>query len=550
MSTHAEVYDIIIIGAGPCGLAVAARLREETPSAMFTDEEHQRYHWIKKHQGKMSLARARTKRLYGTPLAASAYTTPNNTCCGGDGRGQYSTLVLDSSGTQWMARWNRAFETLKIDYLRSPMFFHVDPADRDGLLAYTRETGREKELYELSGCVGQELSKHKRKKIRNLSRFPREAEINERDRKDYFTPSTSLFADYCDSIIQRYGLNDESVQIQQSEVCDIKFGEVEGSKDGSKLFTILTSHGQSFHSRAVVLAVGPGSTKLMPWKLSTEEELGACHSSEVGVKFPSPALSRKIKNRETTHVVVVGGGLSSAQLADLAIGKGVTRVWHLIRGDMKIKHFDVGLNWVGKFKNYDKAVFWSADDDQERFEMLQTARDGGSITPQYQKILKQHVAKGWLSIHTRTVITSKNFDPKTHTWKITTDPPIDNFPEHIDYICFATGMKVNVNDMPLLQSMNRDYPIETINGLPCLTDDLTWKADVPLFVTGRLASLRLGPAAPNLEGARLGAERIAWGLQDVLGEQSDVDFCSRAGKRLQKAFCGLGNRYESLLAQY
>lgn len=171
MSTHAEVYDIIIIGAGPCGLAVAARLREETPSAMFTDEEHQRYHWIKKHQGKMSLARARTKRLYGTPLAASAYTTPNNTCCGGDGRGQYSTLVLDSSGTQWMARWNRAFETLKIDYLRSPMFFHVDPADRDGLLAYTRETGREKELYELSGCVGQELSKHKRKKIRNLSRY-------------------------------------------------------------------------------------------------------------------------------------------------------------------------------------------------------------------------------------------------------------------------------------------------------------------------------------------------------------------------------------------
>jgi hypothetical protein len=137
---------------------------------MFTDEEHQRYHWIKKHQGKMSLARARTRRLYGTPLSASTYTIPNN-CCGGDDRGgQYSTLVLDSSGNQWMARWNRAFKTLKIDYLRSPMFFHVDPADRDGLLAYTRETGREKELYELSGCVGQELSKHKRKKIRNLSR--------------------------------------------------------------------------------------------------------------------------------------------------------------------------------------------------------------------------------------------------------------------------------------------------------------------------------------------------------------------------------------------
>jgi hypothetical protein len=102
----------------------------------------------------------------------------------------------------------------------------------------------------------------------------------------------------------------------------------------------------------------------MPWSLTPEEELGACHSSEVGVKFPSPALARKIENRQPTHVVVVGGGLSSAQLADMAIRRGITRVWHLIRGDLKIKHFDVSLNWVGKFKNYDKAVFWSADDDQ------------------------------------------------------------------------------------------------------------------------------------------------------------------------------------------
>lgn len=178
--------------------------------------------------------------------------------------------------------------------------------------------------------------------------------------------------------------------------------------------------------------------------------------------------------------------------------------------------------------------------------MIQTARNGGSITPHYQKILKQHAAKGRLSIHTQTVIMTKKFDTKTQTWQITTDPPIANFSDHIDYICFATGMKTNVNEMGLLQSMNRDYPIESINGLPCLTEDLMWKTDVPLFVTGRLASLRLGPAAPNLEGARLGAERVAWALQDVLGEQQDVDLCSREGKRLQKAFCGLGNRYESL----
>ena len=49
------VHDVVIVGAGPCGLAVAARLCEHTPSAIFTDEEHQRYHWIRKHGARMSI---------------------------------------------------------------------------------------------------------------------------------------------------------------------------------------------------------------------------------------------------------------------------------------------------------------------------------------------------------------------------------------------------------------------------------------------------------------------------------------------------------------
>lgn len=73
-------------------------------------------------------------------------------------------LVLDSSGDRWMAKWRRLFRALEIRHLRSPMFFHPDPRDRDALRAFAHAEGRCEELVEITGCVGKEISKHARKK--------------------------------------------------------------------------------------------------------------------------------------------------------------------------------------------------------------------------------------------------------------------------------------------------------------------------------------------------------------------------------------------------
>ncbi|KAK2797998.1 hypothetical protein FQN50_008994 [Emmonsiellopsis sp. PD_5] len=375
-SSDSPVVDVLIIGAGPCGLAVAARLREETPSALFTDEEHQRYHWLKRHSGRMALVQARNRRFNG--VRADEYSRKHEDLRAGEGRknkGQTdepkggcggtrssqhpSILVLDSTADCWMQKWNRSFGTLQIPCLRSPMFFHVDPGDRDGMLAFARETGREDELWEIPGCVGRELSKHKKKKKMG-SKQPSKVEIaiDERDRKDYFSPSTELFADYCRSTASRYGL-DMPDQILAQEVKDIRYDYVPEYSSIEKLFTVITDKG-CFYAKAVVLAIGPGSTKNMPWQLSEPESAGACHTLDIQ-RFPAPNLSAKIRLRQETNVVVVGGGLSSAHIIDMAVKAGVGKVWHFTRGDLKVKHFDIGLTWMGKFRNYEKAAFWSAD---------------------------------------------------------------------------------------------------------------------------------------------------------------------------------------------
>ena len=339
--------------------------------------------------------------------------------------------------------------------------------------------------------------------------------IDERDKQDYFTPSTGLFNDFCLNCIERYKLND---LILHAHVSAIHFDKEDSKGEMGGVFKVETSSGNQY-ARSVVLAIGTG----IPTGISRKEEesIGSCHSSDLLKQNAlAPHVQQKISAKEDTAVIVVGGGLTSAQIVDLCICKGVSRVWHIMRDHFKVKHFDLDLSWVAKYKNVNMSAFWMADTDEERLEMLQTARNGGSITPSYKAILDAHERRGRLRRHTQTRVITKDWDAKSKTWKVMTEPPIPNLPA-IDYIYFATGTSADVHNMPLLQPLLERYPIPTISGLPCLTDDLQWSSEVPLFVTGRLAGLRLGPGAANLEGARVGAERITWRLQEILGERVD-----------------------------
>lgn len=150
--------------------------------------------------------------------------------------------------------------------------------------------------------------------------------------------------------------------------------------------------------------------------------------------------------------------------------------------------------------------------------MLKQARNGGSITPRFDKILQKHVAHSRLAIVEQAEISQGLWDHSRQKWSLQWSQAGHDAMKEIDHIIYATGVVPNIEKVACLATMQQEHPVENINGLAKITNDLMWNEQVPMFLSGGLAGLRLGPGAANLVGARQGAERIAWKIDQLLGK--------------------------------
>lgn len=147
-----DFHKTIIIGAGPSSIALAARLREKLPAALYTDLEHARLNFLRRGRKKAVVKGLKRTIVENFPVSSNLSVS------------SMDIKIFDSTSSSWLGRWNNYFSGLEITHLRSPLFFHPSPENVDSLLAFSHREGRENELNVIDGVVGQEISKNIRKK--------------------------------------------------------------------------------------------------------------------------------------------------------------------------------------------------------------------------------------------------------------------------------------------------------------------------------------------------------------------------------------------------
>uniref|UniRef100_A0A3P9JN05 Zgc:113276 n=1 Tax=Oryzias latipes TaxID=8090 RepID=A0A3P9JN05_ORYLA len=529
------VLDVLVIGGGPHALTLASLL-----SAPETDTSADC-----EHDPLLTSCTLEPQRCLLKP-------EPSNNK-GSNGKRKKRQTTVDTYG-DWAALWESQFEALSIPHLRSHALVHTDPLKKTALQEFVVKHERSEELHTLPDRVyildkntffnDMRLGKKEKKRLHLPSTLKKSLAFS--------LPGTKLSVDFFKDQVQRYKLDkvlikdtveniipvtvdnkdmedDQAIHDQTSRQTERR---VEGVEKRVKYFKVQLQEGGVVKVHHVVMATGPTRAQMANIP-SWVQNIGESYPEEslqhtVHLMHWQPKSKQKLEGTNGQHsketfsnqvceagqrVMVVGGGLTSAHVVSVALQQGASHVTWVMRKHLQLKQFDVGdvESLVGRYSHVEHGIkmdgqaylrqFYTERSLHKRLAMIRQARKGGAVTPEAYIQLQPFILNGQVEVKTYCQVNEARWCYKDQAWSLSLSTG-DCWTG--DRIWLATGCKLDVNQDPLLTEVMKEFPIQVLDGWPCITENLKWTEGCPLYLMGQYAALQvIEPFPTNICKAKL-----------------------------------------------
>jgi len=371
-------------------------------------------------------------------------------------------VVADPTGA-WMTVWREQFARLDIANLRSPAVHH--PAPQAGLLMDHTAT------YRLP-----------------TSGLP------------YGLPTTRSFERFCDHMIEHHEI--ESL-VSKGIVVGVDVCAGDTGREQLDVTLDTDAGGSTMRAERLVIASNPCHPVVPEWVMNAPS----------GVVEAAAQVDVRVAD-DRNRILIVGAGLTAAHLACGAARRGA-HVTIVCRGELTERAFDTDPGWLGP-KELDR--YRAIESPRARLRVARQARGCGTAPSWILRELRDLEQAGAVAILERCEVTDVDSDEGSPGGCFNV-VHCDGAARTVsaDRCWLATGTTPTIAALPLLDRLSSRIP--TIDGLPVPNADLAI-GGLPIHVTGRLATIELGPAAGNLWGARQGARRIT---RSVTGIDVETD---------------------------
>lgn len=290
-------------------------------------------------------------------------------------------------------------------------------------------------------------------------------------------PSLSVFNAYADLQLKTHNMDELHEQATATQIT-IEPSGISVDTDQGKI-----------SARRVVLALGKTNQLLWPGWASELKVRNSSINHVFDTNFTTESLQK------ATQKVIIGGGLSAAQLALRLLKDSEGQVVICSPHPLKKSDYDTNPGWMG-------SNFYEDTPYSNRRNMISQARNRGTITIATYRELQKHIAKKNLTLKVAKVRKADFLTPELMLLFLNNGESLV-----ANEIILATGFEKQRPGGILVDRLIEQYGLDCAEcGYPIPSKTLEWENGI--FVTGPFAELELGPTAANIIGARHAAQRL------------------------------------------